>query len=188
MFLYERTNSDNDMIFGIIVPILAFGLLFSAVCSGIASTNTAVYAQQQQQQIPMPKQRNIKITFPSPGQHIPLNSNFTIRGIVNYGLATPPSSINASSSSSSTASCRVIVSVNNITYQAASRAGGQLQPHDYSKWRYVVDPKSTPIKEGPNNRIYARLSCPDAPNLESRIFLNFTGIAAATSTKLPQQQ
>jgi hypothetical protein len=176
------------MIFGIIVPFLAFGLLFSAVWSSIALTNTAVYAQQQQQQeIPMPKPQSIKITSPSPGQHIPLDSSFTIRGIVNYGLATPPSSVNATTASS-TASCRVIVSLNNSTYQGASRAGGQLQPHDYSKWRYVVDPKSIPIKEGPNNRIYARLSCPDAHNLESRTYLNFTGVAAATSTKLPQQQ
>lgn len=169
----------------IIVPFLAFALLFSAVWSGVASTNIAVYAQQQQQQIPMPKPHNIKITSPSPGQHILINSNFTIRGIVNYGLATPPSSINATTTSSSPASCRVIVSLNNSTYQAASRAGGQLQSHDYSKWRYIVDPKSIPIKEGPNNRIYARLSCPDAPNLESRTFLNFTGVAAATSTNLP---
>jgi hypothetical protein len=175
------------MIFRIIVPFLAFALLFSAVWSGVASTNIAVYAQQQQ--IPMPKPQNIKITSPSPGQHIPINSNFTIRGIVNYGLATPKSSINATTTSSSPASCRVIVSLNNSTYQAASRAGGQLQPHDYSKWRYVVDPKSIPIKEGPNNRIHARLSCPDAPNLVSRTFLNFTGVAAdTTSTNLPQQR
>jgi len=175
------------MIFGIIVPFLAFGLLFSAVWSSIASTNTVVYAQQQQQQIPMPKQQSIKITSPSPGQHIPVNSSFTIRGIVNYGLATPPSSVNATTTTTSTASCRVIVSLNNSTYQGASRAGGQL-PHDYSKWRYLVDPKSIPIKEGPNNKINARLSCPDAPNLESRTHLNITGVAAATSTKLPQQE
>jgi hypothetical protein len=177
------------MNFMIIVPFLAFALLFSAVWSGVASTNIAVYAQQQQQQqVPMPKSHNIKITFPSPGQQVPLNNNFTIRGIVNYGLATPPSSSNATTTSSSPASCRVIISLNNSTYQAASRAGGQQQPHDYSKWRYVVDPKSIPIKEGPNNRIYARLSCPDAPNLESRTHLNFTGVAAATNTKLSQLQ
>lgn len=166
------------MSFGIIVSLLVFGLLFSAVWTSIASNNSnnAVYAQQQIP-IPIPKQHNIRIISPTAGQQVPLSSNLTVRGIVNYGLATP-----ASRTPSTTSTCYVSVEVNGVPPYTRALATGTGGPHDYSKWKYILDPKSTPIKEGPNNKIAARLSCPQAPNLDSRDVVSLTGIAGSTPT------
>jgi hypothetical protein len=173
------------MSFGIIVPFLAFGLLFSAVWTSIASNNSnnAVYAQQQQIPIPIPKQHNIKIITPTAGQQVPLSSNSTVRGIVNYGLATP-----SSRTPSTTSSCYVSVEVNGVPPYTRAMATGTGGTHDYSKWKYVVDPKSTPLKEGPNNKIAAKLSCPQAPNLDSRDVVSLVGIASTTNANQTQQK
>jgi hypothetical protein len=167
------------MSFGIIVPFLVFGLLFSAVWTSIASNNrnNAVYAQQQQIPIPIPKQHNIKIISPTAGQQVPLSSNLTVRGIVNYGLATP-----SSRTPSTTSSCYVSVEVNGVPPYNRAMATGTGGPHDYSKWKYILDPKSSALKEGPNNKIAARLSCPQAPSLDSRDVVSLTGIAGSTPT------
>src|SRR5947209_16279579 len=114
------------MSFGIIIPFLAFGLLFSAVWTSIASNNNnnAVYAQQQQ--IPIPKSHNIRIISPTAGQQVPLSSNLTVRGIVNYGLATP-----SSRTPSTTSSCYVSIEVNGVPPYSRAMATGSGGPHDY---------------------------------------------------------
>jgi len=166
------------MSFGIIVSFLVFGLLFSAVWTSIASNNSnIVYAQQQQIPIPIPKQHNVKIISPTAGQQVPLSGNLTVRGIVNYGLGTP-----SSGTPSTTSSCYVSVEVNGVPPYTRAMATGTGGPHDYSKWKYILDPKSTPIKEGPNNKIAARLSCPQAPSLDSRDVVSLIGIAGSTPT------
>jgi len=175
------------MSFGIVVSFLVFGLLFSAVWTSIASNNSnIVYAQQQQIPIPIPKEHNIKIISPTAGQQVPVSGNLTVRGIVNYGLATP-----SSRTPSTTSSCYVSVEVNGVPPYNRAMATGTGGPHDYSKWKYILDPKSTPLKEGPNNKIAARLSCPQAPNLDSRDVVSLNGIAGSTpttTTKVNQTQ
>ena len=175
------------MSFGIIVSFLVFGLLFSAVWTSIASNNSnIVYAQQQQIPIPIPKQHNVKIISPTAGQQVPLSGNLTVRGIVNYGLATP-----SSRTPSTTSSCYVSVEVNGVPPYTRAMATGTGGPHDYAKWKYILDPKSSAIKEGSNNKIAARLSCPQAPSLDSRDVVSLTGIAGSTpttTTKVNQTQ
>jgi hypothetical protein len=163
----------------IIVLFLATGLLFSAVLTSIISTG---YAQQQQQQqqipIPIPKSRSLKITYPTQGQQVPVGGNLTVKGTVNYGLATPLKGATAAN----TSSCHVIVQINQIPpYHVATGTGPDGQ-RDFSTWKYTVDPKSTPIKQGPDNKISARLSCPQSPNLETRVVTSFTGVGGTNST------
>ena len=45
----------------------------------------------------------------------------------------------------------------------------------------MVDLKSTAIKQGPN-KIAAKLSCPQSPNLDSRYAITLTGAGAAAGT------
>ncbi len=163
----------------LLVPFIAIGLLFSAVWTSIAWNNNAVYAQQQQ--IPISKQHNIRIISPATGQQVPVNGNLTIRGIVNYGLATRSNGTPTTSTTAVTSGCFVSVAVNGVLPYHRALATGSGGSHDYSKWKYVVDPKSTPIKQGPN-KIAAKLACPQAPNLDSRYVITLTGAGSAGTT------
>ena len=158
----------------IILLFLATGLLFSAVLTSIMSTGYA----QQQIPIPIPKSRSLKITYPTQGQQVPVGGNLTVKGTVNYGLASPPKS----EAAANTSSCHVIVQINQIPpYHVATGTGPNGQ-RDFSTWKYTVNTKSIPIKQGSDNKIYARLSCPQSPNLETRVVSSFTGVALTNST------
>jgi hypothetical protein len=166
----------------IIVLFLASGLLFSAVWISIASTNNsnAAFAQQ----IPIPKSRSIKIISPTADQQVPVNGNITVRGIVNYGLATPPKNT-PTTNNTGTSSCFVSVQINGVLPYHRATATGHNGAHDFSTWKYIIDPKSTPLKQGQDNKIAARLSCPQASNLESRYAITFMGVAGTTSPSPP---
>lgn len=167
----------------IIVLFLAIGLLFTAVWTSIASTNSnAVFAQQQQ--IPIPKSRSIKIIFPAAGQQVPINHNVTVRGIVNYGLATPPKNT-PTTNTTGTSSCFVSVQINGVPPYHRATATGHKGAHDFSTWKYTIDPKLIPLKQGQDNKIAARLSCPQTPSLESRAVITFIGVAGVTSAAPP---
>ena len=164
----------------IIVLFLAIALLFTAVWTGIASANSkAAFAQEQK--IPIPKSRSIKIVSPAAGQQVPVNDIVTVRGIVNYGLATPSKGA-PTTNITSTSSCFVSVQINGVPPYHRATATGHNGAHDFSAWKYVVDTKLIPIKQGQNNKIAARLSCPEAPSLESRYVITFTGVAGTNST------
>jgi hypothetical protein len=162
----------------VIVLFLASELLFTAVWTNIASINSNV-ALAQQQQIPIPKSRSIKITSPTASQQVPINGNVTVTGIVNYGLATPPKS--TPTTNNTRTSCFVSVQINGVPPYHRATATGHKGAHDFSTWKYVIDPKLIPLKQGQDNKIAARLSCPQAPNLDSRYVLSFMGVAGTTS-------
>lgn len=153
---------------------LATGLLLCAVLTSIMPTNNnAAYAQQQ---IPIPKSHSIRITYPTPGQQVPVSGNFTIKGVVHFGLATPLKG----ATDGNTSGCHVIVQINENPYRPATGTGPNGQ-RDFSTWSYVVDAKSTPIKQGPD-KIAARLSCPKSPNLTTHVTMNVTGAGGSNST------
>lgn len=162
----------------VIVLFLASELLFTAVWTNIASINSNV-ALAQQQQIPIPKSRSIKITSPTASQQVPINGNVTVTGIVNYGLATP-TKITPTTNKTRT-SCFVSVQINGVPPYHRATATGHNGAHDFSTWKYVIDPKLIPLKQGQDNKIAARLSCPQAPNLDSRYVISFMGVAGTTS-------
>ena len=162
----------------VIVLFLASELLFTAVWTNIASINSNV-ALAQQQQIPIPKSRSIKITSPTASQQVPISGNVTVTGIVNYGLATPTKS--TPTTNNTRTSCFVSVQINGVSPYHRATATGHNGAHDFSTWKYVIDPKLIPLKQGQDNKIAARLSCPQAPNLDSRYVISFMGVAGTTS-------
>jgi hypothetical protein len=164
----------------IIVLFLAIGLLITAVWTGIASANSkAAFAQEQK--IPIPKSRSIKIVSPAAGQQVPVNGIVTVRGIVNYGLATPHQGT-PTTNITSTSSCFVSVQINGVPPYHRATSTGHNGAHDFSTWKYMIDTKLIPLKQGQDNKIAARLSCPQAPSLESRYVITFTGVAGTNAT------
>ena len=102
---------------------------------------------------------------------------------MNYGLATPLK--RTPTGTPDTSSCFVSIQVNGVLPYHRVTATGHNGGHDYSTWKYIIDPKSIPLKQAPDNKIAARLSCPQAPNLESRYAINFTGISGTTPASSP---
>jgi hypothetical protein len=178
--IQRKSHSMNSII---IVLFLATTLLFTSIRTNSASTNNNT-AFAQEQKIPIPKSHSIKIIFPTAGLQIPVNANITVKGIVYYGLATPPPK-RTPTDTSGTSSCFVSIQVNGVLPYHRVTATGHNGGHDYSTWKYTIDPKSIPLKQGPDNKIAARLSCPQAANLESRYASNFTGVSGTTPASSP---
>ncbi len=108
----------------------------------------------------------IRITSPVRGQDVPVGKNLLVSGISTTGNATASSN------------CHVSVIVNGIKpYQNASGVGPKGQ-NDYSKWTFLLVPKYTTIKQGPN-KITSKFSCGNNPNLVSYYGLNVTGVVGA---------
>ena len=118
-----------------------------------------------------PKIHGVKIISPTKGEQIPIDTNFQASG---------------TSIDNVTSECQVGVNINGIKpYQNAS-ATGPAGANDYSKWNFVLSPKYTVIKEGPN-MITAKISCIDGSTTPSFNSVNFTVIHGNNITKQAQQ-
>ncbi|MGB6670967.1 MAG: hypothetical protein WBE34_00900 [Candidatus Nitrosopolaris sp.] len=131
----------------------------------------------QQQPPRQPKLNLVKITSPAKGQQVPIGKDLTISG----------TSLNNGTSSD----CKVSVKVNGINpYHDASGNSGSGQA-DFSKWNFTLTPAYTKIQPGPN-KITAKFSCTNSPNLLSHNSVNVTGVAstdvAATNNSNSQQE
>ena len=132
-------------------------------------------------QLPTSKIHGVKITSPVEGQQVPISKDLGISG---------------TSLANATSQCQISVGVNRIKPYQNATAAGPGGATDYSKWNFVLTPKYTTIKEGPNNKITARYSCNISnPNLESFDSVNVTGITTPTTPtttnitkQIPQQQ
>ena len=106
----------------------------------------------------------VKITSPASGQQVPIDSVLSV-----HGTSTDTSSTN----------CQASVIVNNIKpYKPAL----PTEINDYSAWDFILNSSYTSIKEGPNNKITAKLECP--PNLTKWYSVNVTGISSATANSI----
>src|ERR671923_2079640 len=140
----------------VIVILIAFGMCLSVFCA-----NTS-YAQvlPTPTQLP-PKLHAVKITSPTKGQQVPIGKNLTISG---------------TSLGNATSHCHVSVIGNGIKPYQPATAAGPGGATDYSKWNFVLTPKYTTIKEGPNNKITAKYTCSDNPSAISYYSVNVTGV------------
>ena len=101
----------------------------------------------------------VKITSPTRGQEVPINSALSLSGSSTDTLST---------------NCQASVIVNNIKpYKPVIPA----EINDYSTWNFLLNSSYTSIKEGPNNKITAKLECP--PNLTKWYSVNVTGVPPA---------
>jgi len=131
---------------------------------------TGIYAAAYAQQLSS-NTIGVKITSPIKNQRVPVGS-LTISG---------------TSTHNTTSDCQVSVIVNNVKPYQNATAIGSGGNNDYSKWNFNLAPKYTTIKEG-INKITAKLSCADNPNLKKFYSVNITGVAASNNNTVQQQQ
>ena len=126
-----------------------------------------VYAQSIESAPPPSTQPlEVQIISPNKGQQVPINSNsLSISGTSNDDLAKD---------------CRVSVIVNGIKPYQPAKATGPNGANDYSKWNFLLTSNYASIKEGPDNKITAKLVC--QPNLTKWYSVNVTGIEQRTTT------
>ena len=176
--------------------ILAFGILvFYTICTipsyaqllqpggsdKLSPAQVPSSSSSSLTQLPPTKIHGVKITSPVEGQQVPISKDLGISG---------------TSLANATSQCQISVGVNRIKPYQNATAAGPGGAADYSKWNFVLTPKYTTIKEGPNNKITARYSCNISnPNLESFDSVNVTGITTPTTPtttnitkQIPQQQ
>jgi hypothetical protein len=125
-----------------------------------------VYAQSIESAPPSTQPLEVQIISPNKGQQVPINSDsLNISGTSNDDLAKD---------------CRVSVIVNGIKPYQPAKATGPSGANDYSKWNFLLTSNYASIKEGPDNKITAKLVC--QPNLTKWYSVNVTGIEQGTTT------
>jgi hypothetical protein len=111
---------------------------------------------------PSPSSIGVKIDSPTSGQQVPINSILKISG---------------SSTDTPSTDCKASVIVNNIKpYKAVVPA----ETNDFSSWNFLLNSSYTSIKEGPDNKITAKLECP--PNLTKWYSVNVTGLSSTQAS------
>jgi len=161
----------------VILNLLTSALVTSEVFAQIFpnAQHTAVpnisIAQQQQHQ-PNHKIHIVKITSPAKGQQIVAGKNLIISG---------------TSIDNTTSDCKVSVIVDGVKPYRLAFANGNTGPKDYSKWNFTLTPAYTSIKEG-QNKITAKFSCINDPNLISHSSVNVTGVGSSVTPLATQQK
>ena len=117
------------------------------------------------------KDNSIKITSPTKGQQLPVNSSLIVTG---------------ASSDNAISNCQVSVIANGIKPYQPATATGPGGANDYSKWSIILGPKYTAIKEG-ENKISSSYICPSNPSLFASDTVNVTGVRSVTqvATTIP---
>src|SRR5215831_545484 len=138
--------------------------------SNITSTTTDsdrhISQLQQRQTTNQPNLHLVKIISPIKGQEVVVGKKLEIFGI--------------SADNATTSGCGVSVKVNGINpYQNVPKASPSGQ-RDYSKWNFTLTPAYTLIKPG-QNRITAKFSCINKPNLISYHSVNITGVSSTNA-------
>jgi hypothetical protein len=158
-----------------IIVALAFGLSLAAALA----SNTIVYAQQvpssSHSSPPLHPQgssvklHTVKIASPARGQQVPIGKNLTVSGVTST-LGSPTGNTAASN-------CQVSIIANGAKPYQTAKGTGPGGAADYSTWNYVLNSKYATIKPGPANKITAKYSCSDNPNVASFYSVNVTGAA-----------
>ena len=133
---------------------------------------SSVITSTLQQQQSKPNLHLVKIISPTKGQQVRLGGNLLISG---------------TSTDNTTSDCKVTVIVNGIKPYRTAIPNGEGGGGDYTKWNYTLTPAYTSIKPG-QNKITAKFSCSNDPNLASHNSVNVTGVATSLIAIANQQQ
>jgi hypothetical protein len=128
-----------------------------------AVTNNSTVQQQQHQ--PIQKIHAVKITSPTKAQQVAAGKILMVSG---------------TSVDNTTSDCNVSVIVNGVKPYRLASANGDAGHKDYSKWNFTLTPAYTIIKQG-QNKITAKFSCTNDPNLISHSSVNVTGVGTSLS-------
>ena len=137
-----------------------------------AVSNSSIAQPLQYQQQPSQKIHIVKITSPAKGQQVVAGKNLIVSG---------------TSIDNTTSDCGVSVIVNGVKPYRLASANGGAGPKDYSKWNFTLTPAYTSIKQG-QNKITAKFSCTNDPNLISHSSVNVTGVGTSLTPIATQQK
>src|SRR3989442_5409002 len=137
-----------------------------------AVSNSSIAQPQQHQQQPSQKIHIVKINSPAKGQQVVAGKNLIVSG---------------TSIDNTTSDCGVSVIVNGVKPYHLASANGDAGPKDYSKWNFTLTPAYTSIKQG-QNKITAKFSCTNDPNLISDSSVNVTGVGTSLTPIATQQK
>jgi hypothetical protein len=154
------------------IPVIPIVIAFSLSMIVLAPTTTTVfltnvsYAQLPESSTPQPSTATlpdgaITIISPQDGQRIPIGQDLEVRGT---------SMANAASD------CKITVNLNRVKPYQPAVADGPGGANDYSQWSITLTSKYTPIEEG-ENRVAAKISCGNDPNMKQFAHVNVTGVA-----------
>jgi hypothetical protein len=161
------------------IASLSYGQLFQPGTQQELSPKSTSSPKAQQLKMPSPpgsvspNLHAVRITSPTRGQQIPIGKDLTVTGI---------------SLANSTSHCHVSVMVDGVKpYQRATPTGSHsgaaaAAVADYSKWKFVLTSKYTTLKQGPNNKIVAKYSCVDKPDVASFYSINVIGTTTSIVT------
>jgi peptidoglycan/xylan/chitin deacetylase (PgdA/CDA1 family) len=111
----------------------------------------------------------VTITSPEDGQRVPVGQDLKVRGT---------SMANAASD------CKITVNLNRVKPYQQALADGPRGANDYSQWSFTITSQYAPIQEG-QNRIAAKISCSNDPNLKQFAHVNVTGVASSSFSSPP---
>ena len=161
MIIFSPTNAKFYLFISFFYAI-CLSLLGSSILPNAAfGQNTSLASPSLGLQQPTnPKLHLVKITSPIKGEQVPVGKDLSISG---------------TSVDNGTSGCKVSIKVNfvNPYHDALPIAeGGQ---NSYSKWNFTLSSAYTSIHTG-QNKIIAKFSCADNPNLVSKATVNVTGV------------
>ena len=88
------------------------------------------------------------------------------------------SGISAGNHNATLINCHVSVIENGIIPYRTATANGLHGSNDYSKWIFIIGSNHTSIKPG-QNKITAKYSCANEPNMLSHYSINITGTSTS---------
>jgi peptidoglycan/xylan/chitin deacetylase (PgdA/CDA1 family) len=106
----------------------------------------------------------VTITSPQDSQKVPVGQDLEVTGT---------SMANAASD------CKITVNLNRVKPYQPAVAAGPGGANDYSQWSITLTSKYASIEEG-QNRIAAKISCSNDPNLKQFAHVNVTGVASSS--------
>ena len=147
------------MVFKVIFSILSMGFLF--VLFGTVYNDSG---NKDEAYAVLPKILKVKISSPADGQQVP-TGNLQITG---------------NSTDDAQTDCMVSVALNRKTPYQTTMATGPAGGSDYSSWAFSFNSSYAAIEPG-QNRIAARISCPENPALVKGTHINVTGASSGNS-------
>ena len=145
------------MVFKVIFSILTMGFLF--VLFGTVYNDSG---NKDEAYAVLPNILKVKIDSPADGQQVP-TGNLQITG---------------NSTDDAQTNCVISVALNRKTpYQTTMATGPAGGGSDYSSWAFSFNSSYAAIEPG-QNRIAARISCPENPALVKGTHINVTGVAS----------
>ena len=150
------------MVFKAIFSILTMAFLF--VLFGTVYNDSG---NKDEAYAVLPNILKVKISSPADGQQVP-TGNLQIKG---------------DSTDDAQTNCVISVALNRKTPYQRAMATGPAGGSDYSSWAFSLNSSYAVVEPG-QNRIAARISCPENPALVKGTHINVTGVA---SGNLPSQ-